>query len=174
MKEVLEHARTTGDLPSEFESKEETNELGPSRVDDDVVDRMREKVSKPLANTKFIVVDGIMLYHEGSPLLNDFDIKFFLDAPYDVLKKRREARKGYATLEGFWEDPPGYFDDIVWPAYQRYYSYLFENHDVSDKLNDQLAQELDLRHLVGDAGPRMPDVLEWALDIIQQSVNDTC
>ncbi|THV63449.1 hypothetical protein D6D27_10612, partial [Aureobasidium pullulans] len=27
-----------------------------------------------------------------------------------AVKQRREARSGYVTLEGFWEDPPGYVD----------------------------------------------------------------
>jgi hypothetical protein len=28
---------------------------------------------------------------------------------------RREARTGYTTIEGWWADPPGYVDKIVWP-----------------------------------------------------------
>ncbi|CAG8480897.1 7679_t:CDS:2 [Diversispora eburnea] len=42
------------------------------------------------------------------------------DADRDVLKKRREERKGYVTREGYWIDPPNYFDDVVWPEYVKY------------------------------------------------------
>jgi nicotinamide/nicotinate riboside kinase len=36
-----------------------------------------------------------------------FDTKLFLRTSYETAKKRREARSGYVTIEGFWEDPPG-------------------------------------------------------------------
>jgi nicotinamide/nicotinate riboside kinase len=166
MKRVLDHARETGELPTEFESKEETNELGPSRVPDEVVDAARKRLAGPLEGMKFIIVDGIMLYHEQSELTDEFDIRFFLRASYEVLKQRREARIGYATLEGFWQDPPGYFDDIVWPAYQRFHSYMFVDGDVSGNLRTDIVKKLDLQALEGDPGPQMEDVLIWASDII--------
>lgn len=34
------------------------------------------------------------------------------------------------TAETFWEDPPGYFDDIVWPAYIKAHKHLFRNDNV--------------------------------------------
>jgi hypothetical protein len=30
----------------------------------------------------------------------------------------------------FWEDPPGYWDDIVWPAYLKAHRKMFQNNDV--------------------------------------------
>ena len=30
----------------------------------------------------------------------------------------------------FWEDPPGYWDDIVWPAYLKAHHKMFQNNDV--------------------------------------------
>lgn len=49
--------------------------------------------------TKFVILDGFMLY-VNEQLRNTIDVRFFLTAPYQVLKERRESRKGYATLEG--------------------------------------------------------------------------
>jgi len=30
----------------------------------------------------------------------------------------------------FWEDPPGYWDDIVWPAYLKAHRKMFQNNDI--------------------------------------------
>ena len=49
-----------------------------------------------------------MLFHDPS-IIKLFDIKLFFHAPFDTLKSRREARKGYTTAEGFWVDPPNTF-----------------------------------------------------------------
>ncbi|KAJ2787423.1 ribosylnicotinamide kinase [Coemansia interrupta] len=44
-------------------------------------------------------------------------------AAFDMEKlSRREAREGYATKDGVWTDPPGYFDSIVWPNFTKYNS----------------------------------------------------
>ena len=32
----------------------------------------------------------------------------------------------------FWEDPPGYWDDIVWPAYLKAHRKMFQNNDVEN------------------------------------------
>ena len=32
-----------------------------------------------------------------------FDVKIFLRTDYETAKRRREARSGYVTLEGFWK-----------------------------------------------------------------------
>ncbi|MCV5117104.1 hypothetical protein OFC47_27165, partial [Escherichia coli] len=36
----------------------------------------------------------------------------------------------YGTLEGFWKDPPGYVEKIVWPEYVRAHEWMFEGGDV--------------------------------------------
>ncbi|KAL1924673.1 uncharacterized protein VTP21DRAFT_4327 [Calcarisporiella thermophila] len=80
---------------------------------------------------KFILVEGILLY-SNPELTQEFDVKFFISASYDVLKHRRSSRKGYTTLEGFWEDPPNYFDDLVWPEYVKWNSNLLEGTKAPD------------------------------------------
>lgn len=57
------------------------------------------EVSEGSGTTKFVILDGFILYVDEQ-LRNTIDVKFFLTAPYQVLKDRRESRKGYATLEG--------------------------------------------------------------------------
>ncbi|KAG1471876.1 hypothetical protein G6F56_001863 [Rhizopus delemar] len=55
---------------------------------------------------------------------------------YATLKSRREERQGYHTEGGYWIDPPGYFDKIVWPEYLR-----LNEHD--DTLEDVLKIDTD-------------------------------
>lgn len=85
-----------------------------------------------------ILVDGFMLYHrEGDkaeqtspPLVSLLDLKLLLRAPYAVAKERRESRDGYNTADGFWTDPEGYFDNIVWPNHVQYHRHIFVEGDV--------------------------------------------
>lgn len=55
--------------------------------------------------------------------MKQLDVRLFLKVSYDLLKARREQRFGYHTQVLFqpegslWRDPPGYWDNIVWPAY---------------------------------------------------------
>ena len=41
-------------------------------------------------------------------------------------------RATQVTAESFWVDPPGYFDNIVWPAYTKAHASFFTNADVQD------------------------------------------
>ncbi|KAJ2158717.1 ribosylnicotinamide kinase [Coemansia sp. RSA 552] len=77
-----------------------------------------------------ILVDGILLFYdsvggEGSPG-EECDAGIFVYANYHTLKQRREARSGYATKDGIWVDPPGYFDAVVWPGFLKYHRTLVE------------------------------------------------
>ncbi|KAF9960214.1 ribosylnicotinamide kinase [Mortierella alpina] len=125
---TLEHVKEHGQFPDGFDSLEEKNPVGAKETSSPVPQDILDTLSKDiLANipederdrTKFVILDGFILYVDET-LCRTLDIKFFLTAPYQILKERRESRKGYATLEGYWEDPPGYFDDVVWPNYLVY------------------------------------------------------
>ncbi|KAJ3189631.1 ribosylnicotinamide kinase [Irineochytrium annulatum] len=65
------------------------------------------------------LVDGFLLYDDPA-IIASYDVRLFLSASFEALRDRRAARKGYVTLEGFWKDPPNYFEEFVWPAYERY------------------------------------------------------
>ncbi|GJJ77719.1 nicotinamide/nicotinate riboside kinase [Entomortierella parvispora] len=125
MNATLSHVRKHGVFPEGFDSLEDKNPVGSkalsSPIPQNILDELREKILAPLPEeermtTMFVILDGFILYVDEQ-LRNAIDFKFFLTAPYQILKDRRESRKGYATLEGYWVDPPGYFDDIVWPNY---------------------------------------------------------
>ncbi|KAF9560759.1 ribosylnicotinamide kinase [Mortierella alpina] len=125
---TLEHVKENGRFPDGFDSLEEKNPIGSKELSSPVPQEILDTLSKDILaqipederdRTKFVILDGFILYVDET-LCKALDVKFFLTAPYQILKERRESRKGYATLEGYWEDPPGYFDDVVWPNYLVY------------------------------------------------------
>ena len=72
-------------------------------------------------------------------ILPFLDIKLFLQVSHAKAVQRREARDGYVTLEGFWTDPPGYVDKIVWPNYVESHRWLFKGGDVEAGVLDEEA-----------------------------------
>lgn len=183
MSEVIKTVKETGEFPSTFQSKEETNTLGKSNVSEEQLSHIKKKIeSVPGINdTFFVIVDGIMLYHDPKRFLPDLDLAILLRAPYETLKKRREARNGYVTLDGFWEDPPGYFDKIVWPGYVKTHGYLFEKNSTptTENEDDQAKARLDRAPLTKVAKEEYQintpikldsnnfEVLDWATDLIK-------
>lgn len=80
----------------------------------------------------FIIVEGFLLFCDEDTC-NNLDTKFFITASKEILKARRENRPGYVTLQGYWVDPPGYFDQIVWPQFV-----LWNKHLIDDTIRDPL------------------------------------
>jgi nicotinamide/nicotinate riboside kinase len=99
------------------------------------------------------------------------DIKLFLRVSYAKAKSRREARSGYVTIEGFWEDPPGYVDKIVWPNYVKEHQWMFENGDVEYKPKDDVLAEWRINSQAGK-GPDvdMETTLNWAVEILMKEL----
>lgn len=168
---VIETTRKSGKV-TEHHSKEHENKLGPKGVSEETIEQLKNNCCiKELDQYHIVLVDGIMLYHEDSPLLDLLDLKLFISAPYEALKERRESRAGYATIEGFWVDPPGYFDDMVWPGYVKTHGYLFENYDVNADLDEDAIKKTGLR-IVGQRASvqSIENLLNWALQQIEQYV----
>lgn len=97
----------------------------------------------------FIIVEGFLLFCDEDVCAN-LDNKFFVIASRETLKVRRESRPGYKTLQGkriqhvfffvnpyfwsfipiyvgYWVDPPGYFDQIVYPQFLLWNSHLLDS-----------------------------------------------
>ncbi|KAM7194077.1 P-loop containing nucleoside triphosphate hydrolase protein [Rhypophila sp. PSN 637] len=90
---------------------------------------------------RLCLLDGFLLYspHLLPPQIISslLDIKLFLLVSKQKATKRREARDGYVTLEGFWTDPPGYVEKIVWPNYVASHKWLFKDGDVEAGVLDE-------------------------------------
>lgn len=176
MRAALLHIRAhDGALPADLDSIQAGNSVGPAVVAEAVVERLVAEVGERVerwksegrrgGRRKLVIVDGFLLFHQGSVVEDCFDAKVLLRASYEKAKQRREARTGYVTIEGFWEDPPGYFDKIVWPNYVREHSYLFENDDITGRLKPEVVQQRRIQ-APDDADMPMDQILPWAVELL--------
>ncbi|ORY92287.1 hypothetical protein BCR43DRAFT_532698 [Syncephalastrum racemosum] len=133
LKKTIQYVRQHAQLPEGSRSNEEKNTHDGSRHFGSTAATSLAKILKNLndEDTVFLIVDGFMLYWDQD-IYTDLDSKIFITASYDTLKYRRENRQGYSTAEGYWVDPPGYFDQIVWPEYVRWNKHLFEGKGHSE------------------------------------------
>ncbi|KAI7866005.1 P-loop containing nucleoside triphosphate hydrolase protein [Spinellus fusiger] len=144
--DTIHYARThQGELPFNKRSQEIHNAHdGALYISAAMLSSLEAYVSALPQGMHYVLVDGFMLYGD-SALYAEFDKRLFITASYDTLKQRRESRTGYTTIEGFWADPPGYFDMIVWPQFLKWNKHLF----ASDSVNT-IAQNIAREVLVID------------------------
>lgn len=96
------------------------------------------------------------------------DVKFFLRVSYADAKARRGARDGYATGEGWWRDPPGYVDEVVWPNYVDGHAWMFEGGDVEGGVRGEVVGgEGGIRCQVDwEEGGGMETTLIWLVETL--------
>jgi nicotinamide/nicotinate riboside kinase len=169
---ALRTVRERGRLPDELVSQEDQNVTGDVPVDDKIIAaktaQLRDAVASAAAGGEVVrvaIVEGFLLYAEDMKNVWDlFDVCLLLAADYQQVKSRREARKGYVTLEGFWEDPPGYVDAMVWPNYVKYHSNLYVNGDVSKGFDNSKCQQRGINAVPDTASRDMTACFGWAVD----------
>ncbi|KAL2441045.1 hypothetical protein ABEF95_011459 [Exophiala dermatitidis] len=99
------------------------------------------------------------------------DRRLFLPVTRDQMLRRRLARMGYVTLEGFWVDPPGYVEDVVWPNYARDHSWMFVNGDADACVfDDNKCKEHQIDVCPGQGRWRLREVLDWAVEKVEETV----
>ncbi|KAI9320635.1 P-loop containing nucleoside triphosphate hydrolase protein [Dichotomocladium elegans] len=133
MNACLSHVLKHKKLPDDFVSTEANNTHdGSTALSREALTRLAESLSEHLGDgmeeTLFVIVDGFLLYWDMA-LISQIHCRAFFMASYETLKKRREERNGYLTPGG---DPPGYFDDIVWPQYVRWNRHLLRKNGDSN------------------------------------------
>lgn len=146
----------------------------------DVVERVRGDVMRGwlvdedgeggvLKGRKLVIVEGFLLFGRSVPaVLRDmFDVKVLLRARYEDAKRRRERRNGYVTLEGFWQDPPGYFDKVVWPNYVAEHGGLVGDEEGKGVLE---GSEVGGRVHFSDPGWGLEECLVWVLGVMRREV----
>ena len=134
--------------------------------------------SSPESETKpplrLCLLDGFLLYSppEFTPVMSALDIKLFLLVSRAKATQRRETRDGYVTLEGFWTDPPGYVNKIVWPNYAASHAWMFKNGDAEAGELDEAALEREgIRAQLGKGmDVDFGETLEWAVDTIMKEL----
>ncbi|QPC71778.1 hypothetical protein HYE68_002530 [Fusarium pseudograminearum] len=179
MAESLAYIRQHAAFPPTLDSKEDQNSVGKCPVPDFIIDAQRAKVDAALGpdhplrnNLRLCLLDGFLLYSPSMAALKpNLDIKLFLRTTYAKAKARREARDGYVTLEGFWADPPGYVDKIVWPNYVEEHAWMFEDGDVEGKFKKDVLDGEGIK-VQGDGGADgdIVKTFEWTVDTILEEL----
>ena len=136
-----------------------------------------------------MLVDGFLLFGKSveASLAPLFNLKILLRTTFASAKEWRGRRKGYITSEGFWQDPPGYFEDVVWPNYVKEHAWLFKDGDVEGevkvKIEEAKLQEVDdgiaKGERRGSSGVKvrpvaevvaLEETLEWVLQVIKNAL----
>jgi nicotinamide/nicotinate riboside kinase len=149
-----------GQLPVDYASNEESNVHDGSALISPEALLELERILSPLRDFQFVFVDGFMLYYNDE-VLKQLDCKVSFNCSYDTLKSRRDKRQGYHTVEGYWVDPPNYFQKIVWPEYEKLMAFYEERRanenilsintdensieQVAFKIANKLLEEFDLK-----------------------------
>lgn len=168
LEKALNYIRTNGNLPPDLESKEDKNSVGEVEVAPEALQKAKEGFRQ--TDVPIAIIDGFLLYSQEMKHIRElFDTRLFLRTDYETAKNRREARSGYVTLEGFWADPPGYVDKIVWPNYVKDHAYFFQGGDVEGEVDEKAVREAGLEVMPKEAQGDMTACLEWAVATIQRA-----
>ncbi|KAG5983694.1 hypothetical protein E4U55_007443 [Claviceps digitariae] len=180
MADALSYIRRHAAFPPSLSSKEDQNSLGKCPVPDSLIAALRTKVhhalpaTHPLKNNslRLCLLDGFLLYAPSMAAIQPhLDVKFFVRTSYARAKARREARDGYVTVEGFWTDPPGYVDKVVWPNYVEGHAWMFEKGDVEGSYDEEVLRREGIEVLRGvGVDCEMERVLEWMVDMVMEEV----
>lgn len=140
----------------------------PSEALERVKSDLQNWIGHVLRGRQLVIVDGFLLFGKSIPasFQNLFDIKILLRARYEDAKRRREKRNGYVTLEGFWEDPEGYFDEIVWPNYVAEYGEWIEEGEGDD--GGKKGGKGGVR--LSDPGWGLEECLEWVVVVLRGEI----
>ncbi|MCJ1413279.1 ribosylnicotinamide kinase [Ptychographa xylographoides] len=177
---ALGFIRENGKLPDWLVSKEDQNSIGKHGVSEKTIERFKEIVHKwneaegkeqVSVHRKLVILDGFLLFGESVKDVRDgIDIKLMLRAKFMKAKERRENRSGYVTLEGFWEDPPGYVEKVVWPGYVEEHAFMFEDGNVDGVVNSKVVEQLGIHICPGHGEWTIERVLEWAIENIMKAL----
>lgn len=176
---ALDHIHAHGALPPTLVSKEDQNPTPPTPVSACTIARLRGVVgdwlASPLRHPRItrthplILLDGFLLYAPPvTCLLPRLDMRLFLTASHDDVVRRREGRGGYVTAEGWWADPAGYVEEVMWGNYVRDHGFMFVGGDVGAGVDEVVCAGLGVRAAPGGVG--IEGVLEWAVGVVMEGV----
>ncbi|KAJ2895534.1 ribosylnicotinamide kinase [Zalerion maritima] len=163
-----------------LDSKEDQNTVGIIPVRKSFLEDMKSRVDSWLATLpketttpKICITDGFLLYMPAlEPVPQHLDLRMFLLVSRQKATQRREARDGYVTMEGFWKDPPGYVDAIVWPNYADAHAWMFKDGDCEKGILDPMMLEKEGIKAQVDKGMDvdMETTLDWAVGQLMETV----
>lgn len=95
----MHYIRDHGVLPTHLRNRENKNVAPEALIEYADIIKEFKAPAIPTLEQHLVFVDGFMMY-VNEDLINAFDIRLMLVTDFDTLKRRREARTGYITLEG--------------------------------------------------------------------------
>ena len=176
---ALLNIKNGGQLPENLVKQGGVNDgvHGSSGISQEYILRMREEVrtwpQHLLGDGRIVLVEGFLLF--GTSVMEElgslFDLRVLLRATKAVAKKRRESRNGYVTLEGFWQDPEGYFDDVVWPNFIKEHALFFVGGDVEKNVREDVEEMNGGKMVVGPIGDAGTEELcDWVLACMRSAL----
>ncbi|KDQ06485.1 hypothetical protein BOTBODRAFT_181554 [Botryobasidium botryosum FD-172 SS1] len=100
---------------------------------------------------------GLGYFGIKQAVVNAIDVPIVLRLPQDVLQRRRLHRV-YDLPDGtIWKAPPGYWEQVSYPAYKRVHQHLYVDGDVE---NGDLSGEVDGLLLLEPEGVSMTRLLD--------------
>lgn len=178
MTESLRHITSHGTFPPTHDSKEDRNSISACPVPDTTISELKEKVQKwagkeVLGNKRLCILDGFLMYPESMKAIHKYlALKLFVRTTHDMCKRRREARDGYATVEGWWVDPPGYVDKIVWPNYVRDHGFMFEDGNVEGEYQKEVLEKGGIKTISEGKEGNMEEMLRWVVEEVMKAVEE--
>lgn len=171
--ESLRYIRKIGMPPPDLISKEDKNDVGKVDVDATVIDDLKWKAGRWMFQDvpPVAIIDGFLMYSEDMREIRDcFDVKLLLRTDFKTGKARREARSGYVTIEGWWEDPAGYWEKVVWPNYVKDHAFMFEDGDVEGEVRQDVVDGLGVKVMPEGAQGDMTALLKWAYAVLTSAL----
>ncbi|KAL5596401.1 hypothetical protein BROUX41_006696 [Berkeleyomyces rouxiae] len=178
MEAALAYIHAHGIFPPFINSKEDQNSIGTCPIPPDRIAAAKARVvawlSTPTgasfvaSNKRICLLDGFLLFTPSmSAVMSLLQVKLFLLVSRAKATQRREARDGYVTLEGFWKDPPGYVEKIVWPNYVESHSWMFRDGNVEGPVDEAVVLREGIK-VQSDKGldVELAHTLDWAVSEI--------
>jgi len=176
LRSSLAHIKATGKLPDSHTTHDHWNKQTPVPIREETIPvwlKQFEDIAKDKdEDIQYVILEGFLLYWDKE-VMDQIDVRIMLRIPHDVLRQRREGdRREYITAvstgsEGdLWQDPPGYWDQIVYPAYIRSHKDMFEGEDVE---KGEMKEEVKKKIVLLDG---MSSDLQELLDRSCQAVLD--
>lgn len=180
MERSLMYIKENGQFPPDLNSIEDQNTVGKCPVSDAKIQELKTKVAEWSSpgqpghgllvpgDLGLCILDGFLLYTPPlKRIMSLLDLKVFLLVSRATAIRRREARIGYVTVEGFWADPEGYAADVVWPNYAESHAWLFRDGDVEGGLDGDIVRDNGIQ-VQADRGfdVDMEVTLNWVVDLL--------
>lgn len=172
---TLHHIKTYSRLPPSTTSKEDQNTIGPSPVSkltlSSLTTETRSRLTalfqhqQPQTKIALYLLDGFLLFpsphlpvsdprsHLREVIASTAAARLFVPCTREQTVRRRAQRSGYVTLEGFWEDPEGYVEDVVWGNYAVDHAWMFSGQrraDGEEEGNEEVRRRIDAGEVVGE------------------------